>query len=70
MTTVPDAPWIREAERDGLPYIPPVICPICGGECEEIYEDLHSGVAGCNRCIRCRDADEWFADQDHGGESA
>ena len=37
--TIPDAPWIREAERDGYPGgdEPEPECPICGRICDDLY---------------------------------
>ena len=50
MEQVPDAPWIREAENDGMPPFDPPVCPICGEECETIYADMTGDVFGCDRC--------------------
>ena len=43
MTDLPDAPWIVDAEQNGYPHAEPVKCPVCGKECETIYQDLHMG---------------------------
>ena len=66
MEHVPDAPWIRDAELNGVPEDPPVKCPICGEECETIYEDKNGEVFGCDKCTKHRDAYDWKADQDRG----
>lgn len=59
MEQIPDAPWIREAERDGFPADDPVKCPVCGEECDEIYADMYGNVFGCDECIIRQDAWEW-----------
>lgn len=56
---IPDAPWIREAERDGMPSPPPVYCPVCGEECNTIFMDRDREVFACDVCIREMDAGEW-----------
>lgn len=33
-------------------------CPICGDECETIYENRNRNIIGCDNCINARDA--WF----------
>lgn len=60
---LPDAPWIRDAERNGYPSTEPVYCPICGKECTTIYKDINSEVFACNWCLEEQDADEWQAQE-------
>ena len=60
---IPDAPWIREAERDGFGDPDPPKCPVCGEECEEIYADQYGNVFGCDECILRQDAWEWAEEQ-------
>ena len=68
MTNLPDAPWIRDAELNGVPEDPPVICPVCGAECEEIYETREYGeVLGCDQCILIRNAYDWKAQMEEDG---
>ena len=63
MQQIPDAPWIREAERDGYPGYDPVYCPCCRRECEFIYTDGVKGyVIGCDECIDRVPADDWWAE--------
>lgn len=64
MEHVPDAPWIREAETLGMPPYEDinVCCPVCGKVCEEIYEDKDGDVFGCEHCVKCRDAYQWWED--------
>ena len=62
MQDLPDAPWIREAEMNGMPPYDDgtePVCPICGRECETIYTDLSDTEIGCDKCIRTVDAYEW-----------
>ena len=63
---LPDAPWIRDAELNGYPSDDPVKCPICGEETDTIFEDRNGEVFGCDRCVRQRDAWDWFEEQDRG----
>ena len=60
---IPDAPWIREAERNGMPSSEPVSCPCCGEECTTIYADQYGNVFACNWCLMEQDADEWAEEQ-------
>jgi len=56
---IPDAPWIRDAEMNGMPHPETVYCPCCGERCFTIYEG--SGlVFGCEKCVKERDAAEWL----------
>lgn len=37
----------------------PLICPVCGRVCEDLYMTAITGdVVGCDRCIRCRPVEE------------
>ena len=56
MEQIPDAPWIRDAEINGVPETPAPICPICGEEAEEFYLDYGGDVVGCDHCVRVKDA--------------
>ena len=63
MYDLPDAPWIRDAENNGMPSAEPVLCPCCRKECEVIYTDAASGdVIGCDECISKQCADDWWAE--------
>lgn len=59
MPALPDAPWIRDAENNGMPSAEPVTCPICGSEAEVIYTDLWGDALGCDRCVIHMDAYDW-----------
>lgn len=56
MQDLPDAPWIREAERFGVPSEPDPICPICNEEAEEFFVDQYGEILGCEHCVRKVDA--------------
>lgn len=61
MEQIPDAPWIREAERDGWPSADPIYCPVCGDEADTFF--MQDGiVVGCNHCVHEVDADPVFLD--------
>lgn len=61
--TIPDAPDIELAERTGIgPGEKPekvVYCPMCGRECETIYQDMYANPCGCEWCVRELDAHLW-----------
>ena len=38
-------------------------CPVCGAECDTLYEDMFGEFAGCDRCIRLMDAYEYLAEE-------
>ena len=63
MEQIPDAPWVREAERDGYPADPPVICPCCGEECLVVYMDRYKNVFACDRCIVEEESWEWAEEE-------
>lgn len=63
---IPDAPWIREAELNGVPPYddPDRSCPVCGRErCETIYTDMHGEVVGCDECLTMWEPEEWHDEQ-------
>lgn len=59
MQTIPDAPWIREAERYGVQEPPPAHCPICGEETDYYYLDQNGDIIGCDYCVRHVDVDTY-----------
>ena len=63
MTQIPDAPWIRDAEQNGMPSPEEVYCPECGEECETIYIDPSGYCCGCDKCLKAKDAWEWAEEQ-------
>ena len=50
MRNIPDAPDIREREKNGVPD-GTVYCPICGDACDTIYKDRWGNILGCDQCI-------------------
>ena len=59
MEMIPDAPYIREAEMNGMPSPEKVYCPCCGRECLTIYA-IGGDVIGCEQCVDVLDANEWL----------
>ena len=39
------------------------ICPVCGEECETIYQDANGEILGCDQCIHEVDAWEWLQEE-------
>lgn len=35
---------------------PTPICPVCGEECETIYQDRYGTYVGCDVCVETKDA--------------
>lgn len=60
MDKIPDAPWIRDAERYGVDEAPSPRCPVCGDECELIYADKDGVAVGCDECLEHWNALEWL----------
>lgn len=59
MRDLPEHPIVRNLERTGYPtgkepHYPR--CPICGGECEDIYKNKDADIVGCDLCLRPADA--------------
>lgn len=63
MEQIPDAPWIRDAEMNGMPSPDPVHCPLCDEECETIYRDRYGTVFGCENCIEEQESYEWAEEE-------
>ncbi len=61
MMDLPDAPWIRDAEMNGVPEDAPVHCPVCGEETDSVYM-LYGEVVGCPNCISLKDAYKYLKD--------
>lgn len=56
---IPDAPWIRDAEINGMPEAEEIhySCPICGAdEPEDFCFDRDGDICGCSECTRYKDA--------------
>lgn len=56
MNQVPDADYIREAERYGVPEVPETICPICKRKCDDYAYDFYGEICGCDKCVKFKDA--------------
>ena len=56
---IPDHPVIANLERTGYPdgrEPDPLLCPLCGGECETLYRDkIFQVIVGCDLCIEIID---------------
>ncbi len=65
MMNLPDAPWIRDAEINGMPDAETIYCPVCGAEDpEEFYTDeTKTDVIGCECCMRRVNAYDWLMDR-------
>lgn len=59
MDDLPDAPWIRDAETNGVPDEPLPNCPICGEETEKFFLDRDGDIIGCEYCIRAVDSENY-----------
>ena len=56
---IPDAPWIRDAELNGMPDEPDPVCPVCGKIPNDYaYYDPSGDVIGCDRCILCKPVED------------
>ena len=53
-----DHPDIENAIRTGYPGGEPKWphCPVCGSECEDVYEDTNGVVFGCENCVTKKSA--------------
>ena len=39
------------------------ICPVCGEECDTLYQDEEGNIKGCDQCIHEVDAWEWLQEE-------
>lgn len=60
MIDVPDAPWIRDAEINGMPEPEDFYCPVCGAENPEKFYEIDGDVIGCECCVNVHDAYDWY----------
>lgn len=55
-----DAPYIVDAEKNGIPHPATMECPNCGQECKTLFVNkVDLTVFGCDKCIREMSVDEW-----------
>ena len=59
MMDLHDAPWIRDAELNGMPEGDDVYCPVCGEENPEDFYVHDGDVVGCSCCVKRYDPWEW-----------
>ena len=52
---IQDHPTIRQLEREGLPEMPEIKCPVCGEECDTFFK-FDNTIIGCENCVREVDA--------------
>ena len=64
---LPDAPWIRDAEINGMPENETIYCPVCGAEDPEDFIIADGEVIGCECCTKKVDAYEWIIDRKRRG---
>ena len=63
---IPDHPDIRKMEAYGTlnpedDFIPH--CPVCGEECETLYQDCNREIVGCDNCVEHFDAYDYLVEQ-------
>ena len=68
MIDLPDAPWIRDAEKYGAPIDEDVFCPVCGEENPEYFYIADNDVIGCSVCVGRCDPYDWKEKQIIEGE--
>lgn len=58
MFEAPENPIIANYLRTGYPNGDPVYprCPVCGKQCETIFQDMYGDVFGCDNCVTFVDA--------------
>ena len=67
MMDLPDAPWIRDAEINGMPEAETIYCPVCGAEDPEDFIISNGDVIGCDCCCCRKNAYDWIADRKRRG---
>lgn len=69
MITIPDAPWIRDAENNGMPDGDDVYCPVCNEENPEYFYVQDGEIIGCSECVERVDAVDLANDHPHVAEN-
>ena len=66
---IADAPWIRDAEINGVENAPDLKCPVCYSICETLYTNGgRSGVVGCENCISTIDPWDYWEEEMGGND--
>ncbi len=60
---IADAPWIRDAEINGMEDCPQPICPVCGAVAESIFL-VNGSEIGCDFCVETKDAYDWMFEKE------
>ena len=53
---LPDHPYIRAVEWEGIAECAGPHCPVCGAACEQVYRNNDGDVFGCDVCVNVMDA--------------
>lgn len=64
---IPDHPVIAACMRTGSPPgMEPreYCCPVCGAECETIYQDSINQVVGCDVCLSAKDVYDYYEEME------
>lgn len=65
MNDLPDAPWVRDAELNGMPFTPQPGCPVCGwDEPEEFYINEYHEIIGCDHCVKAVEAYDYRTEEE------
>lgn len=57
---IPDAPWIRDAENNGIDDKEYTwYCPVCGAENPERIYTFNGDVWACDQCLESQDGIDW-----------
>lgn len=67
MMDLPDAPWIRDAEINGMPEAETIYCPVCGAEDPDYLIIVDGDVVGCECCTERVNAYDWLMDRKRRG---
>jgi len=59
MNDLPDAPWIRDAELNGVDAPDDYHCPVCGEDNPEWFYIQDGELLGCEFCVEQVSAADW-----------
>lgn len=60
ISQLPDAPYIRDAELNGMPEDVTFNCPICNAENPDTFYLVDGEIVGCDQCMESSDAWKWY----------